>query len=651
MSGPEVQNRQRRFFRFTHQSGDSGHSGDSKHSASRMALGLAVLGIVYGDIGTSPIYALQQAFTGDTPVSIDPVNVLGILSLIFWTLILIISLKYMTFVLKEDNRGEGGIFALIALLKPWRNVDRWPRLALILLGLFGASLLYGGVIITPAISVLSAVEGLKIATPLFSPYVIPITLTILVLLFAFQHKGTERVGSIFGPVMMLWFLTIGALGLISIFQTPQVLAAFNPIYAFEFFRHNGWVGILVLYAVFLVNTGGEALYADLGHFGRWPIRWVWFGFVLPMLLLNYFGQGALLLRAPLGHTHAFFELAPSWLLYPLIILATAATIIASQAAITGAFSLTRQAIQLGMLPPMYIKQTSEEVRGQIYVPMVNWGLMAAVISVVLMFRSSGALAAAYGAAVNGTMLITTVLAYRVMREVEGWKRPAALVFLTVFLTIELTYFTSNAMKIPDGGWFPIVIGVLFFTVMSTWRRGTEIHQKLEAAQTTPIETVIGEITAKSLVRVPGTAVFMTGRVENSPPILRLHMQRNKALQEQVILLTVLVEDVPRIPADQRIEIKHYEQGFIRVILHYGYMQGVNVPSDLARAKEQGLEVDLDDVTYYISSHTLIPSRKEGGMAAWRDRLFAFMARNSMHRSDYYQIPAAQTVLLGQQVRI
>lgn len=646
MAGPVEQNKQRRFFRF-------GEAGGGPHNEGpKLALALAVLGVVYGDIGTSPIYALGQAFSGAAPMAADSGNVLGILSLVFWTLILVISLKYMTFVLKEDNHGEGGIFALIALLKPWKNMDRWPRHALILLGLFGASLLYGGVIITPAISVLSAVEGLEIATPFFTPYVVPITLVILVLLFAFQHKGTERVGSVFGPVMLLWFLCIGVLGAISIFQTPRVLEALNPEYAFAFFIHNGWAGILVLYAVFLVNTGGEALYADLGHFGRWPIRWVWFSFVLPMLLLSYFGQGALLLRASTGGpVHPFFHLAPSWFLYPLVVLATLATIIASQAAITGAFSLTRQAIQLGMMPLLQVKQTSETVRGQIYIPMVNWVLMAAVIGVVLMFRSSGALAAAYGAAVNGTMVVTTILAYRVMLEVEGWKRMTATAFLAGFLTIDLTYLTSNLMRIPDGAWFPILIGLLFFTVMSTWRRGSEILENIEASQAKPLETVIGEMAVKSVARVPGTAVFLTGRLEESPPILRLHMQRNKALHGQVILLTVLVEEVPRIPAEERIEIKTYAQGFARVILHYGYMQGVNVPSDLAAAKDKGLNIDLDDVTYYTSHQTLIPSRKQGGMVGWRDRLFAFMARNSMNPASYYHIPSSQIVILGQPLRI
>ena len=607
--------------------------------------------MVYGDIGTSPIYALRQAFTGATPVPVDPANVLGVLSLIFWTLVVVISLKYMTFVLQADNRGEGGIFALIALLRPWRGLDRRRRHLLILVALLGAALLYGGVIITPAISILSAVEGLEVATPLFAPYVVPATIVILILLFAFQHKGTARVGATFGPVMTVWFLVIAGLGIASIVQTPGVLVALDPRYAIGFFLRDGWAGFLVLYAVFLVTTGGEALYADLGHFGRWPIRRVWFGFVLPALLLNYFGQGALVLRGTSGTLQPFYHLAPHWMLYPLVVLATAATIIASQAAITGSFSLTRQAIQLGMMPRFRVTQTSEEVRGQIYVAAVNWVLMAATIGVVLMFRSSSGLAAAYGAAVNGTMLVTTILAFNVARERGGWSRPAALAFLAGFGLVDLAFLASNAMKIPYGGWFPIVIGILFFTVMSTWRRGTEIVETMQSRDTESLDTLVKDIEQRPLARVPGTAVFLTGRVKDVPPQLRHHIRRNRALQEQVILLTVLVEDVARIPPEERIEMQHYAQGFARIILHYGYMQGVNVPSEIAACAERGLMVDLDEITYYIGRQTLVPSRKEGGMIGWRDRLFAFMARNAMDPTDYYHVPSEQTVELGQRVRI
>lgn len=645
MSGPREEVQQRRRFHF------KASAEENTPSGPRAALALATLGVVYGDIGTSPIYALRQAFTGPTPIAVDTINVLGVLSLIFWTLIVVISLKYMTFVLQANNRGEGGIFALIALLRPWRGLEQRRRRLLILFGLAGAALLYGGVIITPAISILSAVEGLAVATPFFAPYVVPATVVILVLLFAFQHKGTAHIGAVFGPVMFLWFLVIAVLGVASIVQTPSVLRALSPAYAFTFAQHGGWRAFVVLYAVFLVTTGGEALYADLGHFGRWPIRYLWFGFVLPALLLNYFGQGALLLRSPAGTVQPFYHLAPGWFLYPMVVLATAATIIASQAAITGAFSLTNQAIQLGLMPRFRVTQTSEKVRGQIYVAAVNWVLMTATIAVVLMFRSSSGLAAAYGAAVSGTMIATTVLAFNVAREVGGWKRPAALAFLIGFLTVDLLFFGSNALKIPYGGWFPILIGILFFTIMATWRRGTEILQEQAAHNAEPLESLIEEIDEDPVARVPGTAVFLTGRVSNCPPTLRHHVVRNKALQEQVVVLTVLAEDVARVVHDERIEIECLEQGFVRIILHYGYMQGVNVPAELAACKDLGLDVNLDDITYYTGSQTLIPSRKEGGMAAWRDGLFTFMVRNAMDPTAYYHIPSAQTVVIGQRVRI
>lgn len=618
----------------------------------RLAVALTTLGVVYGDIGTSAIYAFRQAFTGATPVAVSTLNVLGVLSLIFWSLIIVISLKYMSFVLQANNRGEGGMFALIALLRPWRGLEKPSRRALILFGLLGAALLYGGVIITPAISILSAVEGLEVAAPGIERWVVPITLAILVALFAFQHKGTARVGSVFGPVMALWFATIAGLGIASIVATPHVLVALNPAWAVNYLMHDGWSGFLVLYAVFLVTTGGEALYADLGHFGAKPIRWMWFGFVLPALVLNYFGQGAELLRSGGGkHLQPFYQLAPDWMLYPLVALATLATIIASQAVITGAFSLTSQAIRLGMMPPLRVTQTSTEVRGQIYVAAVNWFLMAATIAVVLMFRSSSGLAAAYGAAVNGAMIATTVLAFNVARGVGGWKKPAAWAFLLCFLSVDLFFFGSNAMKIPDGGWFPMVIGAGFFLVMATWRRGTEILERMSAEQSEKLSTLIAEVGELDLVRVPGTAVFLTARVEDCPASLRHHVERNKALQEQVILLTVLSEEVAKVSAEDRFEIEPCGHGFVRMILHYGYMQHANVPSDLGNRDAHELDLDLSDITYYVGQRMPIPSRRKGGMAAWRDRLFAFMARNSMDPTAYYHVPSDQTVVLGQRVRM
>lgn len=475
------------------------------HSQSFVVLAIAVLGVVYGDIGTSPIYALRECFAGKTPIPVTANNILGILSLIFWTLILVISFKYMVFVLRADNRGEGGTFALLSLLRPDRDQSRWSRHALILLGILGASMLYGGAMITPAISVLSAVEGLQLAAPGLHGYVIPITVVILIMLFGVQRHGTATIGAIFGPLTLIWFALLGIRGIL---MEPEVLRAINPWYAARFFTENGMTGYFVLYVVFLVTTGGEALYADLGYFGRQPIRKVWFTFVLPALLINYFGQGALLIAKPSDTTHPFYHLAPSWGLYPLIILATAATCIASQAVITGAFSLTRQAMHLGLFPRLTVEQTSAEARGQIYMPAVNWILMTAAIGLVLAFRSSGNLAAAYGVAVNSTMAITTVLPTRLRANAGGRTPPAALTFLLVFLTIDLGFLGSNLLTIPDGGWLPLVIGVFLFTVMTTWRRGAGILAE-QIADTTPnLDTFIGHVKGGQIPRIPGTAVFL-----------------------------------------------------------------------------------------------------------------------------------------------
>lgn len=646
MPGPEEEKQQRRHFLFRWDAVDSDSEGP------RAAVALAVLGVVYGDLGTSAIYAFREAFAGPTPETVSRFSVLGVLSLIFWTLIVLVSLKYVIFVLKANNRGDGGIFALLALLRPWRNMQKRSRHGLILLGLLGAALLFGGVIITPAITILSAVEGLEVALPGISRWVVPITIVILVALFAVQHKGTASMGRAFGPIMALWFLTIGVLGLISIIQTPQVLVALNPLHAVNYLLHGGWQAFLVLYAVFLVTTGAEALYADLGHFGAGPIRLMWFGFVLPALLLNYFGQGALLLRGGAGELmQPFYHLAPSWGVIPLVVLATLASVIASQAVISGAFSMASQAARLGMMPPLRVTQTSKEVRGQIYVGAVNWFLLAATVAVVLMFQSSSGLAAAYGAAINGTMIVTTVLAFNVAREVGGWKRPAALAFLVGFLAVELLYFASNFMKIPYGGWFPIVIGIGFFAIMSTWRRGGEIMQRMASERAEELHSLIDELGQMEIARVPGTAVFLTGQVEECPVSLRHHVERNRALQEQVVLLTVLTEDVARVDYSDRFELERHDAGFVRLILHYGYMQHANVPSDLAAEDAHGLELDMDKTTYYVGLRVPVSGRKRGGMVFWRDKLFAFMARNAMDPTEYYHVPADRTVVLGQRMRM
>lgn len=617
---------------------------------------LAVLGVVYGDLGTSAIYSLQAVFsanTGGQPLLAPSTgNVLGILSLAFWTLIVVVSLKYMTFVLRADNRGEGGTFALIALLRPWRHIERPTRHALVLLGLAGAAMLYAGVMITPAISILSAVEGLKIASSGLADYVVPTTLVILVLLFAVQRFGTARIGAAFGPIMALWFVAIGALGIYGILKEPQVLGAIDPRHAIRFFRDNGASGFLVLFAVFLVTTGAEALYADIGHFGRRPIRQVWFLFVLPALLLNYFGQAAMLLHTPGAAAQPFYHLIPPALLYPVVVLATMATVIASQAAITGAFSMTRQAARLGMMPRSQIVQTSREVSGQVYVPVMNWLLMTAAIILVVLFQSSDQLASTYGISVSSAMVVTTILAFFVARERGHWPLWAALLFLAGFLAVDLAYFGSNLLRIPHGGWFPVMVGVLFFTIMSTWRRGSELLARQSGKDAKPIDELIGDLEHEKVVRVPGTAVFLTLWLKDTPPSLHHHIERNHALQEQVVLLTVLTEDVPYTTREERVEYEDLGKGFHRVVLHYGYMQGVNVPSELTTCAERGLKVELDGVTYYVEHQSPISgSGRRDGMAAWRDHLLSFLMRNSTDATTGYQIPTDKIVDIGLRVRI
>lgn len=619
----------------------------------QLLVSLAVLGVVYGDLGTSSIYALHAVFTGGShPLDASPVDVLGVVSLVFWTLIVVVSVKYMAFVLRADNRGEGGTFALIALLRPWRHMDRLSRRMLILLGLAGAAMLYAGVMITPAISILSAAEGLQIASPGMRHYVVPVTLVILVVLFAVQRFGTARIGVVFGPVMALWFVVIAALGIRGIVQTPQVLMAVNPLQALRFFRHDGLVAFLTLFAVFLVTTGAEALYADIGHFGPKPIRRMWFFFVLPALLMNYFGQGAIILHDPKAANHPFYHLAPPFLLYPVVVLATVATIVASQAAITGAFSMTRQASRLGMMPRSRVVQTSGETSGQIYVPTVNWMLMVAAIILVLLFRSSDKLANTYGISVSTTMVVTTVLAFFVARERGHWRLWTALLSLAGFLFVDLVYFGSNLMRIPHGGWFPVIVGVVSFTVMATWRRGGELLAEQTDKKAKPIEELVRDLRRDKVARVNGTGVFLTPRLQHAPPSLNHHIERNHSLQKQVVLLTVLPEDVPRTTNDERLELDDLGDGFFRVVLHYGYMQKVNAPSDLASCKDRGLKIDLHEATYYVEHQAPVSSSgHHGGMMAWRDRLLGFMMRNSLDATADYQIPNNQVVDVGLRVHI
>jgi len=615
-----------------------------------LLLCLSALGVVYGDIGTSPIYALRECFHGSHPFPPTASNVLGVLSLIFWALMIIISLKYLLFVMRADNHGEGGILALLALLAPWRDHARKSRVILFI-GLFGAALLYGDGAITPAISVLSAVEGVEIATPGLKPYVLPITVAVLVLLFRFQKRGSSRIGTVFGPVMLLWFATLALLGISWIVREPKVLAAVNPAYGVDFFIHNGWRGFVVLGAVFLVVTGGEALYADMGHFGRFPIRLVWFALVLPALLLNYFGQAALIMRNPGQAIQPFFNLAPGWALYPLVVLATLATVIASQAVISGAFSLTRQAVQLGQSPHVHIVQTSPEEIGQVYIPSVNWLLMIVTISLVLGFGSSSKLAGAYGVAVSTTMVITVVLAFFVAIRKWQWHPVAAGLVMVLFLTVDVSFFGANMLKIAAGGWFPLVAGGIVFTMMATWRRGREIlAQRLEETGE-PLDLFLLRIAADPPLRVPGTAVFLVKQIPGTPPQLLHHLAHTQVLHEQVVLLTVVTREVPRVTAAKRLEVFRLEQGFSKVVVNYGFMQSPHVPAALRGCESFGLKVDLETTTFYLARETLIPSHKRRGMMLWREILFSFMTRNALPATDFFRIPPERVVELGMRIEI
>jgi KUP system potassium uptake protein len=614
-----------------------------------LPLTLTAIGVVYGDIGTSPLYAMRECFFGSHSVPPTHDNVLGVLSLIIYSLLIVISIKYMAIVMRADNDGEGGILALTALLPG--PIQRSARTSwLVLLGIFGAALLYGDGMITPAITVLGAVEGLKVVTPLFDPYVVPAAVGILIAVFAIQRHGTHRVGGLFGPVMVGWFVVIAALGIASLLEHPVVLTAVDPRHALAFFREHGWHGFAVLGAVFLVVTGGEALYADMGHFGKRPIRYAWFALVLPALLLNYFGQGALLLANPEAASQPFFLLAPSWALPALVVLATAAAIIASQALISGAFSLTQQAIQLGYSPRLDIEHTSHHEIGQVYVPQVNWALMLATILIVIGFGSSSALAAAYGIAVTLTMVITTMLLQVVATERWGWPQPVAWLVTGVFLAIDLSFFGANALKITHGGWLPLVIGALLFTLMTTWKTGRQIVVARLMERAVPLEDFLTSIANKPPARVPGTSVFMTAQPRGAPPALAHNVRYNKVLHDQVVTLMVTTQPVPHVARDQQVTVRRLAHGFFDVVIRYGFMEDPNVPEALARARAKGLELNEADVTYFLGRETLIVTKKPG-MAKWREQLFVIMARNAVRATTFFRLPPERVVELGVQVEI
>ncbi|MBK8754163.1 MAG: potassium transporter Kup [Candidatus Competibacteraceae bacterium] len=620
------------------------------HNNNLATLTLAALGVVYGDIGTSPLYAMRECFGGDHAVVPTHDNVMGILSLIFWALIIVISIKYVTFVMRADNRGEGGILALLALTARSFKGTAQQRAWLIGLGIFGASLFYGDGVITPAISVLSAVEGLHVATPLLDPYVIPITLVILLALFLIQAWGTARIGIAFGPIMVLWFATLALLGLVNLAQAPEVLAAFNPGYAVHFFVVNHWSGFMVLGAVFLAMTGGEALYADMGHFGQHPIRLAWFTLVLPAILLNYLGQGALLLRDPTAVANPFYLLAPSWMLYPMVILSTLATVIASQAVISGVFSLTRQAVQLGYCPRIAIRHTSEDAIGQIYVPAANWALLLAVIGLVLGFQTSSNLASAYGIAVAITMVITTILVLTLARQVWGWNGFKLGLGIVFFLLVDLAFFSANALKIGHGGWITLLIGAAVYILMFAWKDGRELLDQRLRENAMPLNLFLQSLTQGSTLRVPGTAVFLTSNPDGVPNALLHNMKHNKVVHERLVLMTVTTEEIPRVADQNRVTVHDLGHNAWRIVVRYGFAENPDLPHALALCEPQGLSFEMMDTTFFLGRATLIPTNRPG-MALWREKLFASLFRNATRPMDFFRIPYNRVVELGTQVEL
>ncbi len=608
---------------------------------------LAALGVVYGDIGTSPLYAMKECFSLQSPHHVAPLrdNVLGILSLVFWALALVVAVKYLTFILRADNEGKGGILALLALL-PQKSAAAGG--ALVMLVLFGAALLSGEGVITPAISVLSAVEGLEVATSTLKPAVLPITCAILVGLFAIQKHGTGRIGVLFGPITLIWFSTIAVLGAVQVVQSPGVLAAIDPRYAYRFFAANTGHGFLMLGGVVLAITGVEALYADMGHFGRGPIRVTWMAIVWPALLLNYFGQGALLIANPAAAERPFYALVPSWGLYPVVAIATAATVVASQALISGVFSLTQQAVQLGYFPRVTIVHTSKHAEGQIYVPEVNSGLLVACMVLVLSFRSSTALAAAYGIAVTGTMTITSIVYFVVVTRAWGWPLWKAGPLVLLFLVLDLAFFAANAAKFFDGGWFPVALGLGLFAVMTTWRRGRQELAASFQAQMLPLDLFLEDVARVQPPRVAGAAVFMAANPKGTPTVLLHHFKHNKVLHRQVILLSVVSAPVPEVPPERRLQVEELEHGFYRVTAAYGFMQQPNVPRVLQACSEHGLMIDLRDTSYYLGRETLLSTGKSK-MWRWRKGLFAFVSRNARPATAYFGLPPNRVVELGMQI--
>jgi len=620
--------------------------------STQAALTLAALGVVFGDIGTSPLYAVKETFSPEHGIPLVAANILGGLSTIFWALMIVVSLKYVVLIMRADNKGEGGVMALIALAQTAvKGRPEW-RLPLLMIGCFGASLFYGDAVLTPAISVLSAVEGLEVGTQAFKPYVVPIAVGVLLALFAFQQHGTAVVGRFFGPVTMVWFIAIGAAGIYGIVQAPAVLEALNPLHAIGFISSHGTASFVVLGAVVLAVTGAEALYADMGHFGKGAVRIAWFGLVAPALVLNYFGQCALLMVRPETVSNPFFLLFPGWALYPMVVLATAATVIASQAVISGAYSMTKQAIQLGFLPRMAIVQTSAREIGQVYLPAVNWMLCAVVVAAVIGFGSSSRLAGAYGVAVTATMLVDTLLTFFVIRY--GWGYPLALCLLATgcFAVVDLSFFAATLLKIADGGWFPLAIGAAVFVVMTTWRRGRDILFARLNEQSIPLEAFLKSLFREPPARVPGTAVFLTATPDATPHALLHNLNHNKVLHERVVFLTVEIRDVPWVSFEDRAKVQRLGNGCWRVRVRYGFMNRPDLTLALELCATLGLDFDPMQTSFFLSRQLIIPTEGDAaGMAYWRERMFAAMARNSENITDYFNIPANRVIELGTRVQI
>jgi len=627
----------------------SSHQQAGELTGKRLAvMALAALGVVYGDIGTSPLYAVKEVFAGNHPIPVTEANIFGSLSLFFWALVIVVSIKYVIFIMRADNRGEGGIMAMIALALHDAQGKPLQMKLIMIVGILGAAMFYGDGMVTPAMSVLSAVEGLEVATPAFKPFVIPLTMVVLFGLFFVQRSGTAVVGAFFGPIMVLWFSTLALLGLYSIVEHPAILTALNPLYGLDFLLSNKALALVAMGNVVLAVTGAEALYADMGHFGRKPIQRAWFAFVLPALVLNYFGQGALILAEPEAAKNPFFHLGPDWALYPLVALATVATVIASQAVISGAFSVTRQAMQLGFVPRMEVQHTSEKEAGQIYLPAVNWGLMLAVMILVLGFKSSNNLAAAYGIAVTGDMVITSILATVVVARSWKWGWTKAILLFSCFLAVELVFLAANILKIPDGGWFPLVAGMVVFVLMTTWKRGRQLLSDRLKGERLELSMFLDSLATSMPTRVFGTSVFLNADPKGVPHALLHNLMHNKVLHERVVLVSVQFYDVPYVPDIDRVEVRQLKENFWSVIVQYGFKDEPDIPAAMQLCADSGLEFSALETSYFIGRETLIP-RLNSEMAFWREKIFIAMFRNAGSATAFFKIPSNRVVELGTQV--